>query len=315
MAISTSTRVPGEWKSFPITSVKTMETPEATEMIYVGIDNDFLGTYNIKLLEGRNFAPGTGDSLKVILTKLAVKALNLSDPVEKTIEIPQTRWGASLQQLEKPFQAEVIGVVDDFHFESFRKEMTPVIFAYANTQIQRIDYYTLRVKTTNWDETLTRLKEVNNKIAPDDPLEYTFLESRFEEFYKADAKRGQIFITFSCIIVLIACLGLFALVSYSIESRTKEIGIRKVLGASVQSIVSMISKEFLLLVLIAALIAIPVTYYLMEKWLTDFAYHITMGADIFGLAGLIALTIALTTISIRTIRAAISNPVKSLRSE
>jgi putative ABC transport system permease protein len=313
--ISTSTRVPGEWKSFPIANIRHAESTEATETIFVGIDNDFLSTYNIKLLEGRNFAAGKSDSTKVILTKLAVEELGLQNPVGQVIEIPDIRWGGSVEAMDVPFRVEVIGVCDNFHFESFKQEMRPLIFGYANTPVQRIDYYTMRLETKNLSETIQQLKAVNNSLTPDDPLEYTFLDERFETFYRADLKRGQIFIVFSVIIVLIACMGLFALVSYSIESRTKEIGIRKVLGASVQNIVKMISTEFLVLILVAGFIAIPVTWYLMRNWLQEFAYHIPMSADIFILAAIIALVIAFATISIKAINAAIVNPVKSLRSE
>jgi putative ABC transport system permease protein len=313
-AISTSTRVPGEWKSFPITTIRT-NSERQLETIFVGIDGDFLNTYNIKLVEGRNFNGTKSDSLKVILTKLAVEELGLKDPIGQVIEIPTVRSGGNIQNLETPFRAEVIGIADNFHFESFRQKMMPLVFAYANTPIQRIDYYTMRIRTNDWQATIAKLKEVNNKLTADDPLEYTFLDGRFEEFYQADVKRGQIFITFSFIIVLIACLGLFALVSYAIESRTKEIGIRKVLGASVRNILQMISSEFLALVIISSVIAIPITIYLMKKWLQDFAYHIPLAADIFILASAIAVIIALATISFRSVKAAIMNPVKSLRSE
>jgi putative ABC transport system permease protein len=312
--ISTSTRVPGEWKSFPITTVRG-GSPKETETIFVGIDDDFMDTYEIKLVAGRNFSGDKSDSLKVILTKLAVEELGLNDPLGQIIEIPTFRNGGNIRNLEKPFRVEVIGIAENFHFESFREKMMPLVFAYANTPIQRIDYYTMRISTNDWEGTIDKLKAVNNKLAPDDPLEYTFLDGRFKEFYSADVKRGQVFMVFSCVIVFIACLGLFALVSYSIESRTKEIGIRKVLGATVQNIVHMISKEFLLLIFIAGIIAIPITIYLMKSWLQDFAYHIPMGADIFILAAALAATIALLTISFRSIKAAIMNPVKSLRSE
>jgi putative ABC transport system permease protein len=314
-SISTSTRVPGEWKSFPITTVNQAGSPNSIETIYVGIDQDFLKTYNIKLLEGRNFADAKSDSTKVLLTKLAVKQLGLSNPVGQIIEIPKMRWGGSIENLENVFRVEVIGVVDDFYFESFRKEMMPLIFGAANTVIQRIDYYTLRVQTSDWDKTIAKLKAVNTGIDANNPMEYNFLDKSFQRFYEADEKRGQIFVTFSAIIVLIACLGLFALVSYSIESRMKEIGIRKVLGASVESIVGLISKEFLLLIIAAGILGIPISYYMMQRWLEDFAYHIPMNAGIFATAALIAILIAFLTISVRSIRAAISNPVNSLRNE
>lgn len=313
--VSTSTRVPGEWKSFPITTINEAGSPQSIETIFVGIDQHFLKTYNIKLVEGRNFIDSKTDSTKVLLTKLAVKQLGLSNPVGQIIEIPKLRWGGSIENLENVFRVEVIGVVDDFYFESFRKEMMPLIFGAANTVIQRIDYYTLRVQTSDWDKTIEKLKAVNTSIDENNPMEFTFLDKSFQRFYEADEKRGQIFVTFSAIIVLIACLGLFALVSYSIESRMKEIGIRKVLGASVESIVGLISREFLILIIAAGIVGIPLSYYMMDRWLQDFAYHIPLSIGIFATAALIAIGIAFVTISVRCIRAAISNPVNSLRNE
>ena len=237
-SITTSTRVPGEWKDWPIARVKTDGNPQPKEMIYVGVDQDFLNTYQIKLLEGRNFNSGRSDSLKVILTKLAVEQLGLTNPVGQMVEIPAVRWGAGVDELNKPLSVEVICVAENFYFESFRQQMMPLMFAAPNTSIQRIDYYTLSIKTNNWTETLDKLKAVNLKLDDDNPMEYNFLDAKFEAFYKADEKRGQLFVIFSLVIVIIACLGLFALVSYSVESRTKEIGIRKILGASVQTILT-----------------------------------------------------------------------------
>lgn len=315
LSVSTSTRVPGEWKSFPMATVRAQGEPNGKEMIYVGIDNDFFKTYDIKLKEGRNFEAGRADSSKVILTELAVKELGLTNPIGQIIEIPIVRWGGSIEPLDEVFQAEVVGIAENFHFESLRTNMKPVIFVAPNTPVQRIDYYTLKVKTNDWPGVIEKLKAINTKIDQDNPLEYTFLNSRFEEFYKADVQRGQIFMTFSLVVVLIACMGLFALVSYAVEARIKEIGIRKVLGASVNNIVGMISKEFLILVIIACLFAVPVAWFFMSKWLHDFAYRINLNAGIFIIAGLIIMTIAAITVGLRTIRAATVNPVKSLRSE
>ena len=315
LSISTSTRVPGEWKSFPITTVKPSGEPTGKEMIYVGIDNDFLATYNIELKEGRNFTAGPADSTKVILTELAVEQLGLTNPIGQIIEIPTVRFGGSIQDLGNPLRVEVIGVAENFHFESLRTNMMPVIFAAPNTSIQRIDYYTLKIKTADWPGMIARLKEINTRIDPDNPLEYTFLDSRFEEFYQADAQRGQIFLTFSMIVVFIACMGLFALVSYAVESRVKEIGIRKVLGASVQSIVGMVSREFLWLILIACVLAIPAAYFFGQKWLQEFAYRIELGVGVFLVAGVLTILIASVTIGLRTVKAATSNPMESLRSE
>lgn len=313
--VAASTRVPGEWKSFPISTVRVPGTPTGHEMIYVGIDKDFMKTYDIKLLEGRNSTDSRGDSSKVILTKFAAEQLGLTDAVGQTIEIPTVRWGGSVEPLTNPLRVEVIGIADDFHFESFRHRMMPIIFAYPNTSVQVIDYYTLNVQTSNWSETLEKLKAVNSRVDPDSPLEYTFLDGRFERFYEADERRGQIFLGFSAVIILIACLGLFALVSYSVETRMKEIGIRKVLGASVGSIVRLISLEFLVIVLLSGLVAFPASWFLMKSWLYDFAYQVTIGPEVYAAAGIAALLIAYATICLRAIRAAVINPVDSLRSE
>jgi putative ABC transport system permease protein len=319
-AVSASTRVPGEWKSFPYAMVKPEGQATTTEMIYVGIDNDFLSTFKIELVAGRNFLPGESDSLKVILTEKGAEDLGLQDPVGSIIEIPSVRWGGSLGPLAGAgggaYKVEVIGVAADFHFESFKHKMSPVIFGAPNNPVQPIDYYSIRVNTSNLAQVVDKLKEVNSRIDPINPLEYTFLDDQvFAEFYRMDEKRGQIFLVFSAVIICIASLGLFALVSYSIESRMKEIGVRKVLGATVSNIVTLVSKEFIFLVAISGVIAIPAAWYLMSTWLKDFEYRVGVGGGAFLLSLAVALLIAFTTICFRAIRAARSNPVNSLRSE
>jgi putative ABC transport system permease protein len=316
VAISASTRVPGEWKSFPIATVKVDGTEPTSEMIFVGIDHDFLSTFDIKLVAGRNFLPGQSDSTKVILTQQGAKELGIEDPIGKMINIPGYRWGGSYETPERPFQAEVIGIAADFFFESFRTKQMPVIFAAPNTQIQAIDYYTLRVKSSNMPATIDKLKQVNLRIDPNNPIEYTFLDKEvFDTFYRLDEKRGQIFLVFSGIIICIASLGLFALVSYSIESRMKEIGVRKVLGATISNIVTLVSKEFVILVAISGVIALPAAWYMMTNWLNDFQYRVGLGAGVFIMALAVALIIAFTTVCFRAIKAGKANPVNSLRSE
>ncbi len=315
VSISASTRVPGEWKRFPVATVRQAGDSKVSEMIFVGIDQDFLTTYGISLVEGRNFQQGPADSLKVILTESGVRQLGLTNPVGQVIEIPTIRQGAGDEQLDQVFRGEVIGVAKDFHFESLKKGLMPVIFAAPNTTIQRIDYYTLKIRTTDWNGTIDKLKEINLRMDSNNPLEYTFLDNRFREFYEADAKRGQIFLTLSLIIVLITCMGLLALVSYSLESRTKEIGVRKILGATARSIVGLITVEYLALVVVAALVGLPAAWFFMDRWLQDFAYRVPLGAGIFAGAAALTLLIALATIGFRTLRAANQDIVKSLRSE
>ena len=315
VGITASTRVPGEWKSFPIATTKSSETSTGREMIFVGIDNDFLETYQIKLLAGRTIDDPVADSLKIVVTQLAVEQLGLTDPIGQVIEIPRVRYGERMEEFTSPFRAEIIGVVENFHFESLRNQMMPVIFGALNTSIQVIDYYTLKIKTHDWAHTIETLKAINHQIDPDTPLEYTFLDSRFEELYLTDQKRGQIFLILSIIVLVIACLGLFALVSYAVESRMKEIGVRKVLGASVSNIVRLISKEFLVLVLLAGVVGLPIAWYFTQSWLQEFAFRIPFSVSAFVLSILATVFIASVTIGLRVTRAAMRNPVESLRSE
>lgn len=315
-SVAVSSRVPGEWKNFPIASVNLVEKSVSEEMIFVGVDSDFLNTFNIQLKEGRNFnAIGSSDSAKVILTQLAVDNLGLEDPIGQIISIPRIAIGGRIRERDVPFQAEVIGVVNNFYFESFRKVMMPLVMAYHSNPIHSIDYYTLRVRTKDWSATLANLKNIGAEFDPNNPIEYNFLDDKFQEFYESDLKRGQIFIVFSSVIVIIACLGLFALVSFSVENRKKEIGVRKVLGASTNSIINLISKEFIALVLIAFIIATPLVIISMRNWLSEFAYKANLGVDTFVVSGVITLLIAIATISFRALKAVKSNPIDSLRSE
>lgn len=311
-SVTVSSRVPGEWKEFPVASLKSGDL--SLESIFVGADNDFLKTYQIDLIEGRNFRD-LADTTKVMISKLCAEQLGLTDPIGAIIEIPSVRFGGQVENLETLVRVEVIGIIDNFHFQSMRTAMMPLIIGYWKNPIHRIDYYTLRVNTSDWENTLDKFRAINAQYDTDNPVEHTFLNQRFAEFYQADLQRGQVFLGFSILIIVIASLGLFALVSYSVESRTREIGIRKVLGASVQTIVSMVSKEFLLLVLVAAVIAVPVTWLFMAQWLQDFAYRIPLGAGAFILAGAITLLIAGITIGVRAYTAAVGNPVDSLRRE
>ena len=261
-------------------------------MIFVGIDQDFLNTFNISVTEGRNFTDSKADSSKVILTRLAVEKLGLQNPLGQKIQIPVVAFGGRVETLPLAFEVEVIGVVDNFYFESFKAEMRPLILAYHNNPIQSIDYYTLKINTKNWGQTLTSLRKINAAFDPNNPVEYNFLHGKFAEFYEHDTKRGNTFLAFSVVIITIAGLGLFALVSFSVEQRRKEIGVRKVLGASTNSIMLLLSREFLTLVVIAFAIATPLVIVSMQEWLAEFAYHINISAGIFAITGSIALLIA-----------------------
>jgi putative ABC transport system permease protein len=190
-----------------------------------------------------------------------------------------------------------------------------MVLAYQKNPIHNIDYFTARVSSANVSETVKQMEAVLHNIDQDHLFEYHFLDSQWDLFYREDKIRETIFLMGAALAIIIGCLGLFGLATFAAEQRTKEIGIRKVLGASIQSVVFMLSKDFLKLVFIAALIAFPVAWYAMHQWLQDFAYRIDLSWGIFALAGGLGVFIALFTVSFQAIRAAVANPVKSLRSE
>jgi putative ABC transport system permease protein len=231
------------------------------------------------------------------------------------VEIPAMSRGDGFQPLSTPFRARVIGIVKDFHFQSLRNKIEPLVLAYYNNPLHDIDYYTARIDAGNIPTTLEKLKTVMVQADKEDPFEYHFLDEQLALFYIEDYRRQTLLVWVALATIFIACLGLFGLATYSAEQRIKEIGIRKVLGATVFNLTSLLSKDFLKLVLIANGIAFPVAWWAINKWLENYAYHIELEWWIFALAGCLALLIALLTVSWQAIKAALMNPVKSLRSE
>ncbi len=210
------------------------------------------------------------------------------------------------------YRWEIIGVVNDFHFKDLHSEIEPYGFQLNN--VPQYNYAIVHAKG-KVSATLKSIESTWHKLNPNEPLEYSFLDDDFQKNYEADNRLSAIVRNFTIIAILISCLGLFGLATFSAEQRTKEIGIRKVLGASVQSIVALLSKEFLMLVLIAIVIATPLAWWAMNKWLQDFAYRTTIQWWVFVIAAIIAILIALITISSQAIKAALTNPVKNLRTE
>jgi len=306
--VSVSSRVPGEWKDLPKVKVKNekIRILEGTDMYFLGIDDHFLKTYQISLIKGRNFANGgLADSSSVIINETAAKELGITEPSEQMIEIP----------LDKIFRARVIGIVKDFNFQSLHESLAPMLLGFQKNPVQYIDYFTMRVTTNNMAETLKQIDAILHSVDQSHLFEYHFLDKQWELFYREDHIRETIFFIVAGLTIMIACLGLFGLATYAAEQRIKEIGIRKVLGASISGIVAMLSKDFLKLVLLAGCIAFPIAWWAMNTWLQDFAYHIKIQWWVFVLAGFIAVAISLITISFQAIKAAMANPVKSLRSE
>lgn len=315
--VSVTSRVPGEWKVIPKVKVKAPGQPEEGEnMYYIAVDDKFLQTFEVSLTAGRNFSSASlSDSSAVIVNETAAKMLGITEPAEQLIDIPSIDFSGNVSQLTRPFKARVVGIVKDFNFQSLREKIAPMVLAYQRNPVHNIDYFTARIQTGNVPALLKQMEDVLRTIDAGHLFEYNFLDKRWEAFYQEDQRRQVIFMSVAVLTILIACLGLLGLATYAAQQRIKEIGIRKVLGASVTSIVSMLSKDFLRLVLVAAVIAFPVAWWAMNNWLQDFAYRVNMQWWVFALAAFAALAIALLTVSFQAIRAALSNPVKSLRTE
>ena len=267
------------------------------------VDHNYLETYGMKLLAGRNFdLTSASDSAGgFIINEATTRLYGYDDPADMV----GTKFHFNGND------GQIIGVVADFHYNSLQQKIEP-------TCMYLLDGHFSRIAIRMQGNIHTQIKTVSSawkKHFPESLLEYSFAEDTVEGQYQAERRFSRIFSVFSVISLAIACLGLFSLVSYSVQGRTKEIGIRKVLGASVSTIVAMISREFLVLIIVACIIAVPIGYYFMDKWLESFAYHIVLEFWVFILAGITALLIAMFTISLKSIRSALANPVDSLRNE
>ena len=262
------------------------------------VDHDFIPLLKMKIVAGNNFTGSKSDSAHFILNETAVKQAGIKDPIGKSFML----WGN---------KGIITGVVKDFNYASLKQAVEPAIFYY------RPSYWRMYVKTTGKDasKALAAIQKVWKSYNPDFPVEYSFLDDEFNKMYSDDQRTGILFNVFAAIAILISCLGLFGLATYTAQVKIKEIGIRKVLGASVVGITNLLAKDFILLVLIAFVIASPLAWIGMNKWLQNFAYRINISWWIFFATGLLAIVIALLTVSFQAIKAALSNPVKSLRTE
>jgi len=314
--VSTTSRVPGEWKTIPTVKIKNEGSNEFKESYFLGVDENFAKTFEVKLLNGRNFS-GRNDSSSVIINESAAQALQITEASGQSVEIPMVAFGGSYSNLRnnKVFKANVIGIAKDFNFQSLREKIHPLVIGYQYNPVHVIDYFTAKIDGYDPNGTLEKMKSVLAKIDANHLFEYHFLDEQLALFYQEDMRRQKIVIWSSLAAIFIACLGLLGLATYATQQRIKEIGVRKVLGASVTGIAALLSKDFVKLVGISVVVASPVAYFLMSKWLQEFAYRIHIDWWIFIVAGLIALLIALATVSFQAIKAAIANPVKSLRTE
>ena len=276
--------------------------PAKTNMMITQLsaDKDFIPTMKMSFVEGDNFTGTPADSSYFILNETAVKKMGLKPPYV----------GQQISLHDKP--GTIKGVLHDFNFQSLKEKISPLIF--FNFWMTRNILY-IRTTAADAQQAIAAAEKQYKKYAVDVPFRYTFLDKSFEAQYKSDQRAGALFNVFAGIAIFISCLGLFGLATYTAQVKTKEVGIRKVLGASVSGIVTLISKDFLKLVIIAIVIATPVAWFAMNKWLQGFAYRVNISWWVFVFAGILATVIALLTISFQAIKAAIANPVKSLRTE
>ncbi|GAB3909628.1 ABC transporter permease [Larkinella knui] len=288
---------------------KEQNRQSSLTMFLTSIDNDFLASYKIGLVAGRNFNRRFGtDSMSVILNETAVKTFGFKSP-EDALNKDIASGDNALH---------IVGVVKDYHQQGLKQAKDPMIFlsVYRRPdELRNLSYYSLKVRTGNLPATIAAVERQYTQAFPGNPFEYFFLDEFFNQQYKSDQQFGTVFGLFAGLAIFIASLGLLGLISFTVARRTREIGIRKVLGANTSTIVVLLTKDFMKLVLIAIVLAGPVAGYLMDGWLSGFAYRTSMGVGIFVLAGVLATLIALITISFQSIKAALMDPVKSLRSE
>lgn len=308
--VAVSTRVPGEWKNIPQIYLSSQAsragTPDSLQSYFMGFDEDMLETYQLQLERGRYFsAGGDGDSTHILLNESAVKALGLADPVGSVVRIHTGRGMVSTM---------VIGVIRDFNFQSLHQKVAPIVVGAWNTPFGYLDYFTLKI-SGDTKEVIEAATSVHEKFDQRTPIEYHFLDEQLESYYVTEKRAGMIFRMGGALSIFVACLGLFGLATYNIQRRTKELGIRKVLGASGVNLFLLLSSSFAKQVGLAFLIATPLAWYVMKEWLKVFEYRISLHAGIFIFSGMIALVIALLTISYRTLKAVRGNPVNSLRQE
>jgi putative ABC transport system permease protein len=300
-------------------SMRAKGSQNAQLVNFLTIGYDFLDVMGIEVKEGRGFSKQfPADTLQegergaverqsgsIIFNETAIKQLGISEPIIGK----QIVWG---ENEDTTYNLTVVGVVKDFHFTTLRNEIKPFAFV---AEPPREGLLTLKLNAADLQNSIAQIEKKWNKFSPDRPFQYSFLDETFSRLYQSEERFKKVFLYVTSLAIIIACLGLFGLAAFVTEQRTKEIGIRKVLGASVTNITALLSKDFIKLVLIAIVIASPVAWFVMNKWLQDFTYRINTGIWIFIVAGIGALLIALLTVSFHAIKSAIANPVKSLRTE
>jgi putative ABC transport system permease protein len=302
---SFSSHVPGGGfnSAYSLLENKKGEMQQSNMDLYF-VDFDYIRQYGLQLVAGRALSPGfpTDSTQAMVINEAATKMLGYTSPQE-ALGKKFSQWGR---------EGQIVGVLKDFHYKSLQQNIPPLVMRYEPWALTMLS---IKLSGTNIPATLKTIGDRWNQFIPNRPFEYNFLDAFFDSQYRAEEHFGNLFFNFAVLAIFISCLGLLGLSSYSTMQRTKEIGIRKVLGANVTGIVNLLSIDFIKLVLLALIVATPVAWFAMNKWLQEFANRTAITWWIFGLAGVLAVVIAFSTISFQAIRAALANPVKSLRTE
>jgi len=303
--LTRSSNVPGKeiWSANPA-YLLSADPETGIAMNEVDLDEDFVDAFQIQMRSGRNLSEANLADVDdgILLNETASQSLGFPKPAD----------ALDKQVVFRGDTLRVKGVIKNYHQESLKTNIDPIIFKLGTAYTS---FYSLKVNVSDLDRTIAAIAHKYQSFFPDDPFEFFFLDDLFNRQYQSDQQLGQIFLWFACLAILVACLGLFGLASFTIAQRTKEVGIRKVLGASMSGIIMLLSKDFLKLVVLAFVIAMPLAWYSMHLWLHDFAYRVPLGWIVFAVSGAIALIIAGVTVSFQAIRAALSNPVNTLRTE
>ena len=286
----------------------------ASEVLTVNamqLDDHYIKTMDFKIINGRGFSENFNDSLSVVINEQTAELLDVSS--EDVLGMKLTNTTPGDPPVVREF--EVVGVVKNFHYMTLKDMISPFVLMSNENGLPNMPFISVRVKDGQLPEALAAVESKWSEFAPQDPFKYRFLDQELNDLYKTEANSGKVFAVFAALAIIIACVGLFGLAAYMAGLRTKEIGVRKVMGASVFAVVLLLSKDFTKLILIALIIAVPLCWYFMSKWLEGFAYRTTIEVDTFVIAGTAAVLIAWITVSYQSIKAAIVNPVKSLRNE
>ncbi|TRX56267.1 FtsX-like permease family protein [Fulvivirga sp. M361] len=307
-SVACSSRVPGEWKGITELFIRprSSESMDSLQSFFMCLDSDMLDTYSLELLAGRNFSGILSeDSTALILNETAAAQFGGIDAIGREF---------FLDNETQPFK--IIGIVKDFNFQSLHAEVAPLTFGFWHNPINVIDYFSLKIEPrTDLPQMVESAKKVHESFDNFTSMEYHFLDDQLDLFYKTEERTGKVFLAGAVLTILIACLGLFGLASFMVRKRVKEVSIRKVLGASVGQLFLLLSRTFIVQVIISTLIAIPVSWWTMDAWLSNFTFKVSIQVGVFIVAGLLALVVALITTSYQSVKATLVNPADTLRNE